>query len=110
MLENKLSASIRRDVEEKLPRLYRAAHRAAILVLEEYEETRQHGFCRRWVPGPSRTCCATIGTRNCGSRSGAPGVKWGPAPIISRTGRPLGEADLLSEMEARLGRRLRLDK
>ena len=38
VLENKLSASIRRDVEQKLPRLYRAARRAAILSLEEYEE------------------------------------------------------------------------
>jgi Domain of unknown function DUF29 len=38
VLENKLSASIRRDVEQQLPRLYRAARRAAILGLEEYEE------------------------------------------------------------------------
>lgn len=34
MLENKLSATIRRDVEQQLPRLYRAA----ILGLEEYDE------------------------------------------------------------------------
>jgi hypothetical protein len=38
VLDNKLSASIRRDVKQKLPRLYRAARRAAILALEEYEE------------------------------------------------------------------------
>jgi hypothetical protein len=38
VLENKLSASIRRDVEQHLPRLYRAARRAAILALEEYDE------------------------------------------------------------------------
>jgi hypothetical protein len=38
VLENKLSASIRRDVEQQLPRLYRTARRAAILALEEYEE------------------------------------------------------------------------
>ena len=38
VLENKLSASIRRDVKQKLPQLYRAARRAAILSLEEYEE------------------------------------------------------------------------
>ena len=38
VLDNKLSASIRRDAEQKLPRLYRSARRAAILALEEYDE------------------------------------------------------------------------
>lgn len=38
VLENKLSASIRRDMEQCLPRLYRTARRAAILALEEYDE------------------------------------------------------------------------
>ncbi|MFO1035974.1 MAG: DUF29 domain-containing protein [Geminicoccaceae bacterium] len=38
VLENKLSASIRRDVEQQMPRLYRSARRAAILALEEYDE------------------------------------------------------------------------
>lgn len=38
VVENKLSASIRRDAEQQLPRLYRTARRAAILALEEYEE------------------------------------------------------------------------
>ncbi len=38
VLENKLSATIRRDVEQQLPRLYRSARRAAILALEEYDE------------------------------------------------------------------------
>jgi hypothetical protein len=38
VLENKLTATIRRDAEEQLPRLYRAARRAAILALEEYAE------------------------------------------------------------------------
>ena len=38
VLENKLSASIRRDVAQQLPRLYRSARRAAILALEEYDE------------------------------------------------------------------------
>lgn len=44
VLENKLSASIRRDVEQQLPRLYRAARRAALLTLEEYEETEAARF------------------------------------------------------------------
>ena len=38
MLENKLSASIRRDLRQRWPRLYRTARRAAILALEEYDE------------------------------------------------------------------------
>jgi hypothetical protein len=38
VLENKLSASIRRDLREELPRLYRNARRAAILALEDYAE------------------------------------------------------------------------
>ena len=38
VLEKKLSASIRRDLTQRLPRLYRAARRAAILALEEYDE------------------------------------------------------------------------
>lgn len=38
MLENKLSASIRRDVEQQLPRLHGTARRDPILALEEYEE------------------------------------------------------------------------
>ena len=38
VLDNKLSASIRRDLSQRLPRLYRSARRAAILALEEYEE------------------------------------------------------------------------
>jgi hypothetical protein len=38
VLENKLSASVRRDLGQQMPRLYRAARRAAILALEEYEE------------------------------------------------------------------------
>lgn len=38
VLANKLSATIRRDVEQQLPRLYRSARRAAILALEEYDE------------------------------------------------------------------------
>ena len=38
VLDNKLSASIRRDVAQQLPRLYRSARRAAILALEEYDE------------------------------------------------------------------------
>ncbi|MFZ1426395.1 MAG: DUF29 domain-containing protein [Geminicoccaceae bacterium] len=38
VLENKLSATIRRDVEQQFPRLYRSARRAAILALEEYDE------------------------------------------------------------------------
>ena len=38
VLANKLSASIRRDVAQQLPRLYRSARRAAILALEEYDE------------------------------------------------------------------------
>ena len=38
MLDNKLSVSIRRDLAQRLPRLYRSARRAAILALEECEE------------------------------------------------------------------------
>ena len=38
VLDSKLSASIRRDLTQRLPRLYRNARRAAILALEEYEE------------------------------------------------------------------------
>ena len=38
VLDNKLSASIRRDLAQRLPRLYRSARRAAILALEEYDE------------------------------------------------------------------------
>ena len=38
VLANKFSATIHRDVEQQLPRLYRFARRAAILALEEYDE------------------------------------------------------------------------
>ena len=38
VLDSKLSASIRRDLTQRLPRLYRNARRAAILALEEYDE------------------------------------------------------------------------
>ena len=38
VLDNKLSASIRRDLTQRLPRLYSNARRAAILALEEYDE------------------------------------------------------------------------
>lgn len=38
MLDNKLSASIRRDIAQRLPRLYRSARRTATLALGEYDE------------------------------------------------------------------------
>jgi hypothetical protein len=63
VLENKLSATIRRDVEQQLPRLYRSARRAAILALEEYDEaeaarllpeaspwTLEDVLCDDWYP------------------------------------------------------------
>ena len=63
VLANKLSATIRRDVEQQLPRLYRSARRAAILALEEYDEaeaarllpeagpwTLEDVLCDDWYP------------------------------------------------------------
>jgi hypothetical protein len=48
VLANKLSASIRRDLAQQLPRLYRSARRAAILALEEYDEVE----AARLLPEP----------------------------------------------------------
>lgn len=50
VLDNKLSTSIRRDLTQRLPRLYRNARRAAILAMEEYEETEAAGLLPEACP------------------------------------------------------------
>ncbi|MGD9510957.1 MAG: DUF29 domain-containing protein, partial [Geminicoccaceae bacterium] len=50
VLDNKLSASIRRDLTQRLPRLYRNARRAAILALEEYDEAEAAGLLPEACP------------------------------------------------------------
>lgn len=83
VLENKLSATIRRDVEQQLPRLHRSARRAAILALEEYDEAEAARLLPEASPWTLEDVLCDAGIRRRGCRSEAAAtLHLGPASTL----------------------------